>query len=142
MNDSITRQDRSVASLPRGWCAASWVAGGLFALAAAAPLSAQVFGQDHDGDDGVLFEDRQLEREYASQRPLFEHDGRRYIVVHLAENRVFVFEGGRAVWSAPAGTGANRKGVTPLPAGAGAPAEALSASHRGPRITDGSTRIA
>jgi lipoprotein-anchoring transpeptidase ErfK/SrfK len=31
--------------------------------------------------------------------------GERYVVVHLAENRVFVFEGERAIWSAPAGTG-------------------------------------
>jgi lipoprotein-anchoring transpeptidase ErfK/SrfK len=36
--------------------------------------------------------------------PLIEHDGP-YIVVHLAENRVFLMEGGEAVWSAPAGTG-------------------------------------
>lgn len=105
MNDCIARRDRRVAWRRPWWRTASWVAGGVFALVATTPLSAQVFGQDHDGDDGVLFEDRQLEREYESQRPLFEHDGRRYIVVHLAENRVFVFEGGRAIWSAPAGTG-------------------------------------
>ena len=29
----------------------------------------------------------------------------RYVIVHLAENRVFVMEGERAIWSAPAGTG-------------------------------------
>ena len=29
----------------------------------------------------------------------------RYVVVHLAQNRVYVFEGERAIWAAPAGTG-------------------------------------
>ena len=29
----------------------------------------------------------------------------RYVVVHVAENRVFMMDGGEAVWSAPAGTG-------------------------------------
>lgn len=29
----------------------------------------------------------------------------RYVIVHLAENRLFVMEGERAIWSAPAGTG-------------------------------------
>lgn len=105
MNDFSEVRDRSAAWL-RARAAATWCAAcTLLILVAAAPLSGQVFGEDHEGDDGVLFEDRRLEREYASKRPLFEHDGRRYIVVHLAENRVFVFEGGRAIWSAPAGTG-------------------------------------
>jgi lipoprotein-anchoring transpeptidase ErfK/SrfK len=64
-----------------------------------------LLGDDRDqvGPD-VVFQDRILEREYASEVPLMEYDGR-YIVVHIAENRVFVFEGGRAIWSAPAGTG-------------------------------------
>ncbi len=52
----------------------------------------------------VRFESRRMEREMVSDRPLVDHDGR-YIVVHLAENRVFLFEGSRAIWSAPAGTG-------------------------------------
>ena len=64
------------------------------------PLNAQ------DGlDDGeVRFRSDALEREFVTDRPLIPHDGP-YVVVHLAENRVFVFEGTRAVWSAPAGTG-------------------------------------
>lgn len=36
--------------------------------------------------------------------PLIETDGP-YVVVHLKQNRVFIFDGRRAVWSAPAGTG-------------------------------------
>lgn len=45
-----------------------------------------------------------LERDVEADLPLIRHEGR-YIVVHLAENRVFVFEGNEAIWSAPAGTG-------------------------------------
>lgn len=56
------------------------------------------------GAGEVLFESRRMDREVDADRPLIRHDGP-YIVVHLAENRVFVFEGSRAVWSAPAGTG-------------------------------------
>jgi hypothetical protein len=52
----------------------------------------------------VVFESRRMEREVETFQPLVDHDGP-YIVVHLAENRVFVFEGRKAVWSAPAGTG-------------------------------------
>jgi hypothetical protein len=52
----------------------------------------------------VVFESRRMEREVETVQPLVDHDGP-YIVVHLAENRVFVFEGRTAVWSAPAGTG-------------------------------------
>ncbi len=64
-------------------------------------------GQDalftEDGGE-VLFRSTFLEREVEADLPLVRHEGR-YIVVHLAENRVFVFEGTEAVWSAPAGTG-------------------------------------
>jgi lipoprotein-anchoring transpeptidase ErfK/SrfK len=52
----------------------------------------------------VRFRSDVLEREFVTDRPLVPQDGP-YVVVHLAENRVFVFEGNRAVWSAPAGTG-------------------------------------
>ena len=79
-------------------------------LAAPAVLSAQ----DLDGGDGwsgwtrgdgpVLLRERNMEREAVAHAPLVAVDGR-YVVVHLAENRVFVFEGERAIWSAPAGTG-------------------------------------
>lgn len=37
-------------------------------------------------------------------QPLIQTEGR-YAVVHLKQNRVFVFEGRTGVWSAPAGTG-------------------------------------
>lgn len=88
-----------------------WIPTVLVALCALAPLS-PVEAQDAfdpgtvlDPDGGeVLFESRRMDREVEADRPLIHHDGP-YIVVHLAENRVFLFEGGRAVWSAPAGTG-------------------------------------
>lgn len=57
-----------------------------------------------DAGDGVVFGTRALERELELDAPLVNHDGP-YVVVHLAENRVFVMEGARVRWSAPAGTG-------------------------------------
>ncbi len=57
-----------------------------------------------DGGGEVRFRHGILEREVVAERPLVRQEGR-YVVVHLAENRVFVFDGPRAVWSAPAGTG-------------------------------------
>ena len=70
-------------------------------LAATSGASAQQF-QGPDGE--AHFSSEFLEREVESWRPLVHNEGR-YIVVHLAENRVFVFDGRTAVWSAPAGTG-------------------------------------
>lgn len=72
------------------------------------PGTATVHAQDHalldaDGEE-VRFQARILEREVSGEAPLVAHPGR-YIVVHLTENRVFVFEGENAIWSAPAGTG-------------------------------------
>ena len=69
------------------------------------------------GWDGLLtgakdgepsFQSNILQREIQAAAPLVAHADR-YIVVHLAENRVFLFEGNRAVWSAPAGTGTGMK---------------------------------
>ena len=56
------------------------------------------------GGDQLLFQSRILEREIEAATSLVGHADR-YVVVHLGENRVFVFEGRRAIWSAPAGTG-------------------------------------
>ncbi len=56
------------------------------------------------GDDGVLMEARVLTREQSLGVPLLHREGP-YIVVHLAENRVFLLDGANVVWSAPAGTG-------------------------------------
>jgi len=78
------------------------VAGVVFALTVlATPAQGQLFP-----DDGgeVRFRADILEREVVTDEPLVRQEGR-YVVVHLAENRVFVFDGPRAVWSAPAGTG-------------------------------------
>jgi len=61
-----------------------------------------------DLGDEVLFQARVLEREVQSAAPLVGHVDR-YIVVHLQENRVFLFEGDRAIWSAPSGTGTGAK---------------------------------
>src|SRR5690349_1806124 len=79
-------------------------------IAAAAVLAAlfprgadaQAFVGDRDGD--VFFRDQILDGAPTLDSPLVG-SGQRYVVVHLAENRVYVFEGDRAIRSAPAGTG-------------------------------------
>jgi len=71
------------------------------ACAWACPLQAQLV-PEHDGE--VRFRADVLERGMVAGSSLVRGEGR-YVVVHLAENRVFVFDGARAVWSAPAGTG-------------------------------------
>lgn len=55
-------------------------------------------------DGAVRFRSDIHTREPVADGPLV-HEAGRYVVVHLAENRVYVFDGARAVWSAPAGTG-------------------------------------
>lgn len=70
--------------------------------AVAAPVSGQ--GMLEFNGSPLVYEDRILEREPVTEAPMVGQ-GERYVVVHLAENRVFVFEGERAIWSAPAGTG-------------------------------------
>ena len=74
--------------------------------ASVAPCSHHAAAQERFSDDGgeVRFRADVLEREVVTDVSLIRHEGR-YVVVHLAENRVFVFDGERAVWSAPAGTG-------------------------------------
>lgn len=83
----------------------------LWTALALVTLPAPLLAQPHlDSDlleargDGVLFDSRIIEREVEAVSPLVAHEDR-YVVVHLSENRVFVFEGKRAVWSAPSGTG-------------------------------------
>jgi lipoprotein-anchoring transpeptidase ErfK/SrfK len=56
-----------------------------------------------DGGNDVLFRDRVIPTAPQLDAPLVGAE--RYVVVHLAENRVYVFEGDEAIWSAPAGTG-------------------------------------
>jgi lipoprotein-anchoring transpeptidase ErfK/SrfK len=77
---------------------------GLTALVASWPALGEA--QERFSDDGgeVRFRADALEREVVADVSLIRREGR-YVVVHLAENRVFVFDGERAVWSAPAGTG-------------------------------------
>ncbi len=57
-----------------------------------------------NGNGEVVFSDRVLERELTLDRPLIDYEGV-YVIVHLAENRVFVAKEDRIIWSAPAGTG-------------------------------------
>lgn len=86
---------------PPGTVPAATSAGvGLLLCLLAAPLPAQEYA---DGDP-ILFQSRVQEREIRLDAPLMGHEDP-YVVVHLAENRVFVVEEGRALWSAPAGTG-------------------------------------
>ena len=81
----------------------------LTALVRPAPAMGQA-GQMFEDElsEGVLFHDRSMESAPQLDAPLVG-SGERYVVVHLAENRVFVFEGERAIWSAPAGTGTGFK---------------------------------
>jgi hypothetical protein len=73
-------------------------------------IATPVAGQDplsrRFGDDGgeVRFRSEVMERAVVADEPLVRTDGR-YVVVHLAENRVYVFDGTHSIWSAPAGTG-------------------------------------
>jgi lipoprotein-anchoring transpeptidase ErfK/SrfK len=80
----------------------NWAAGLLLALGVS--VSSLAGQSAPDGDGEVRFRAHILEREVVAERSLVRREGR-YVVVHLAENRVFVFDGPRAVWSAPAGTG-------------------------------------
>lgn len=73
---------------------------GLAAAATAVPAQ-ELFR--HEGGE-VHFNASFQEREVEADRPLVP-GAASYVVVHLAENRVFLFEGTSAVWSAPAGTG-------------------------------------
>ncbi len=77
-------------------------AGLVWAGLVAAPVSGQGL-LEFDGSP-MVYEDRILEREVDTGVSLLPTSGR-YVVVHLAENRVFVFDGDEAIWSAPAGTG-------------------------------------
>jgi lipoprotein-anchoring transpeptidase ErfK/SrfK len=72
----------------------------------AGPAAGQDLARHRFGDDGgeVRFRSEVMERSVVADEPLVRTEGR-YVVVHLAENRVYVFEGTRSIWSAPAGTG-------------------------------------
>ncbi|MGY8799249.1 MAG: L,D-transpeptidase [Longimicrobiales bacterium] len=69
---------------------------------ASAPAAAQESSRMSGGPEG--FRADVSEHAIEVDRPLVDHDAP-YIVVHLGENRVFLFDGIRSVWSAPAGTG-------------------------------------
>jgi len=77
---------------------------GLFLAAPAMPAAAAAQAFVGDGAEQAYFRDPALESAPRLDAPLVG-SGHRYVVVHLAENRVYVFEGERAIWSAPAGTG-------------------------------------
>jgi len=82
------------------------VAAMALAVAFAKPAAGQDLARQRFGDDGgeVRFRSEVMERSVVADEPLVRTDGR-YVVVHLAENRVYVFDGTRSIWSAPAGTG-------------------------------------
>lgn len=67
------------------------------ALVAAPPAAAQGDGLALRFDDGM------------DEVPMFDrpplHAAARYVVIRLAENRLYVFDEGRVLWSAPVGTG-------------------------------------
>jgi len=88
------------------------ICAGLFAGHGGLSAQAVLFGTNGGGANGgllnggdpVLMADRSLEREMVVNTPLVDHDGP-YVLVHIAESRVFVLEGREVIWSAPAGTG-------------------------------------
>ena len=84
------------------WVLPAFLAGIIVSGAMPASGAAQAFVGDA-GDD-VFFRDQIRANGPVLDAPLVS-SGQRYVVVHLAENRVYVFEGEQAIWSAPAGTG-------------------------------------
>lgn len=79
-----------------------WLRSGVLLIGLLAPAAMR--GQVPDGDPLVTDRSRMLAREVSVGRS-FLPSHERYVVVHLAENRLFVMEGERAIWSAPVGTG-------------------------------------
>lgn len=76
----------------------------LVTVATAIPVAAQDAPKNPFESD-LSFEARVLDREVSLAAPLIADTHQRYVVVHLQENRVYVFEGDRAIWSSPSGTG-------------------------------------
>jgi membrane protein len=76
----------------------------MVAVLGASVLAAPAAGQALDPPSEVVYSSRSISRDVQLDLPLLDHMGR-YIVVHLAQNRVFVVEDGEAIFSAPAGTG-------------------------------------
>jgi lipoprotein-anchoring transpeptidase ErfK/SrfK len=111
-NDESDAQDRPARKL----LAAFVLAAVLFPCALLLPTgaAAQAFGNAAgggfavEGGDGPLFQAKILEHPQTAGASLVPFTGR-YIVVQLTENRVYVFDGDQAVWSAPAGTGTGLK---------------------------------
>ncbi len=81
---------------------AAWLRSGVLLIGLLAPAVTQ--GQGLNDSPLVTDHARLLARDIAVGTSLLpSHE--RYVIVHLAENRLFVMDGERAVWSAPAGTG-------------------------------------
>lgn len=81
-------------------------AGALAALAwpAAPPGPAAAQALAELSADGLVYRSGLFREAPRVHAPLVR-GGARYVVVHLAHNRVYVFDGERAIWAAPAGTG-------------------------------------
>lgn len=87
------------------WTTMALALAAVWPLAPARASSQDLAGRDFGADGGeVRFRSEVVQRGVVVDEPLVRTDGR-YVVVHLAENRVYVFEGARSIWSAPAGTG-------------------------------------
>ena len=82
--------------------AAVWLRGAVLLIGLLAPAAARA--QAFDGYPLVTDRSRMLARDVAVGTS-FLPSHERYVVVHLVENRLFVMEGERAIWSAPVGTG-------------------------------------
>ncbi len=83
---------------------AATVAAGSWASPAGAQERLALADRPLLGGPEASFGARTVEQPVQLDDPLVTHDGP-YVVVHLAENRVYLMEGAEAVWSTPAGTG-------------------------------------
>jgi lipoprotein-anchoring transpeptidase ErfK/SrfK len=84
------------------YASAAWLRVGVVMIGVFVPAVTQ--GQAFDGQPLVTDRSRTLARDVAVGTSLLpSHE--RYVIVHLTENRLFVMEDERAIWSAPVGTG-------------------------------------
>ena len=76
-----------------------------FALAVAVGGAADLHAQfDSTSPTAATYYASRSEFSVELDRPLLDQDSP-YVVVHLRQNRVYLFDGSKSIWSAPAGTG-------------------------------------
>ena len=98
----MTKPETSGRRRPTKATAAVWLRAGMLLVGSLVPAAA--WGQGFDDHPMVTDRSRTLARD-VSVGTSFLPSHERYVVVHLTENRLFVMEDERAIWSAPVGTG-------------------------------------